>query len=142
MFLEQTFDKANRPRVLRRNLARLREAVATQKWKRAAKEKADAVAALSLQRQMFRSLRHGVAVAAACRKQRARADAFAVGMLVKRGWTHLRDHEAEKKVMLIGCDDLCVMIMTVCCIIITHPFHVLYCVLRVFASHSDKKYTK
>lgn len=75
--------------------------MATQKWKRAAKKKADAVAALSLQRHMFRSLRHGVVVAAACRKQRARADAFAAGMLVKRGWTHLRDNAAEKKVRLI-----------------------------------------
>lgn len=99
--LDQVFDKANRPRVLRRNFARLREAVATQKWKRGAKAKADAVAAVSLQRHTFRSLRQGVATAAASRVQRARADAFAARTLVTRGWTHLRDHPAEKKVMLI-----------------------------------------
>ena len=92
------FDKKNRPRVLRRNFALLREGVATRKWKRGAKAKADAAAALSLQRRTFRSLRQGVAVAAASRAQRARADAFVAHKLVTRGWENLRDHPAEKKV--------------------------------------------
>eukprot|EP00903_Cladosiphon_okamuranus_P009107 g8702.t2 len=93
------FDKANRPRVLLRNYARLREAVAVQKWKRGAKAKADAVATLSLQRRTFRSLRQGVATAAASRVQRAKAEALAVRKLVMRGWENLREHPAEKKVI-------------------------------------------
>lgn len=93
------FNKANRPRVIRRNFARLREAVAVQKWKRDAKAKADAVAALSLQRRTFRSLRQGVASAAASRVLRASADALVARKLVLRGWENLRDHPAEKKVI-------------------------------------------
>lgn len=95
----QIFDKANRPRVLRRNYALLREAVALQKWKRGAKAKAEAVATLSLQRRMFRSLRQGVATAAASRVQRANAGALAVRKLVMRGWENLREHPTEKKVI-------------------------------------------
>lgn len=94
----QMFDKANRPRVLRRNFARLREAVALQKWKRGAKAKADAVATLSLQRRTFRSLCQAVAIAAASRAQRANADDFAIRKLMTRGWESLRDNPAEKKV--------------------------------------------
>lgn len=101
--VNQIFDKANRPRVLRRNFARLREAVATQKWKRGAKAKADAVATLSLQRRTLRSLRQGAATAAASRVQRANADAFAVRVLMMEGWENLRDHPAEKKVTRCRC---------------------------------------
>ena len=97
-FVKQMFNKANRPRVLRRNFARLREAVALQRWKRGAKAKADAVATLSLQRWAFRSLRQRVATAAASRIQRANGDAFSVRKLMMRGWESLRDHPAEKKV--------------------------------------------
>lgn len=96
--VDQVFDKANRPRVLRRNFARLREAVAIRKWKRGAKATADAVATLSLQRRMFRSLRQGVAVAAASRARLASAVGFAVRRLIMRGWENLRNHPAEKKV--------------------------------------------
>lgn len=99
--VDQMFDKANRPRVLRRNFARLRDAVAAKRWKRGAKAKADSVATLSLQRRTFRSLRQGVAIAAASRIQRASADAFSIRMLMMRGWKNLRNHPAEKKVTLL-----------------------------------------
>ncbi|CAM9116310.1 unnamed protein product [Ectocarpus sp. 4 AP-2014] len=95
----RTFDKANRPRVLRRNFARLREGVHLQKWKREAKAKADKVAALSRQRRSFRGLHQGAAVAASSRVLRARADTFSTRTLVAQGWKSLRDHPAEKKIL-------------------------------------------
>ncbi|CAM9337704.1 unnamed protein product [Ectocarpus fasciculatus] len=95
----RTFDKANRPRVLRRNFARLREGVHLQKWKREAKVKADQVSASSRQRRAFRGLHQGAALAASSRVLRARADTFAARTLVARGWKSLRDHPAEKKIM-------------------------------------------
>lgn len=95
----QLFDQVNRPRVLRRNFARLRETVAIQKWTRGAKAKADAVAALSLQRRTFQTFRLGAAVVASAHLFKSRAHAFANRKLVARGWRALRDHPAEKKVV-------------------------------------------
>ncbi|CAM9479432.1 unnamed protein product, partial [Hapterophycus canaliculatus] len=93
------FDQANRPRVLRRNFARLGEAVSNQKWKRAAKAKADAVARLSLQGRMFQSLRRSVAAVASSRVLRARGDAFAARQLLARGWERFREYPDEKKIV-------------------------------------------
>lgn len=99
-FSIQIFEKANRPRVLRRNFAQLQEAVAIQKWMRSAKAKADSVSNLSIQRRVFRGLRAATAVAAASRRLRDRADAFAHRKLVMTGWEALREHPAEKKVLM------------------------------------------
>ncbi|CAM9869994.1 unnamed protein product, partial [Laminaria digitata] len=94
------FEKVNRPRVLRRNFAQLQQAVAIQKWTRSAKAKADAVSNLSLQRRTFRSLRAATAVSVASRRLKERADAFADRRLVTTGWEALREHPAEKKIIL------------------------------------------
>lgn len=105
--LFQQFDEANRPRVLRRNFLRLRAGVELRIWNRGAKQKANAVAALSIRRRMFRKLRAATASAVASRLCKTRADAFANRTLTVMGWEVLREHPAENKVCVLSGVDSC-----------------------------------
>lgn len=98
-FLLQQFEEGNRPRVVRRNFARLREAVAIHKWKRCARAKADAMAAASLQRRTLRGLHIASTAAASARLLKVRADDFCKRALIRSGWEALWNHPAERKVM-------------------------------------------
>lgn len=92
------FEKSNRPRILKRTLQQLREAVAISKWSQGAKIRAEAAATSSLQRRVLRKLKAVGATALAARVLTSRADEFAKGKLVEAGWFALRQHPAEKKV--------------------------------------------
>lgn len=92
------FEKSNRPRILKRTLQQFREAVASRKWKQAAKITAETIAASSLQRRALLKLKAAGATARTTRLLTFRGDEFAKRKLMETGWSVLRQHPAEKKV--------------------------------------------